>query len=282
MNLDLAPGGLDDHRAVIPTVAMCNIFSDTSQLKDFAAAHGFSGIDWSFDMETLPNTPAEESRWVEGVLRIAPMEVRFHCPFSRMDLGHDDPEQAKVAGDLLRRAIRMVSKVEGRYLSIHIGLGRDSTEPLSWDLTVDNLRRLVQYGANYRVKVCLENLAWGWTSKPNLFEKLIRKSGAGLTFDFGHALASESVRTQLFNVEDFLLPHPDRVFNAHIYDIEKDGLGHIVPDRLEQIEDRLNMLQETGCKWWVIEIREADGLLKTKALIDVYLQRYYPEQNGGC
>ena len=274
MNQDISSEGLDDHRAMIPKVAMCNIFSDTNQLRDFAVAQGFSGIDWSFEMETLPNTPAEESRWVKGMLGIAPMEIRFHCPFYRMDLGHDDPEKARTAGDLLRRIIRLVSKVEGRYLSIHIGLGRDSTEPLSWDLTVDNLRRLVQYGANYRVRVCLENLAWGWTSKPHLFEKLIRKSGAGVTFDFGHALASESIRTQLFNIEDFLSPHSDRVFNAHIYHTETAGLGHVPPDRLEQIEDRLNILQETGCSWWVIEIREADGLIKTKALIDAYLQRH--------
>ena len=190
-----------------------------------------------------------------------------------MDLGHDDPEKSRAAGGLFQRIIRMVSRVGGRYLTIHIGLGRDSTEPLSWESTVDNLRRLVHYGANYRVKVCLENLAWGWTSKPNLFEKLVRKSGAGVTFDLGHALASESIRTQLFNVEDFLTPHPDRIFNAHIYHVETPGLGHVAPAALEDIQERLDILRNTRCPWWAVEIREPEGLLRTKTLIDEYLAR---------
>jgi sugar phosphate isomerase/epimerase len=258
---------------------MCNIFPDMHQLRDFAVAHDFSGIDWSFDMDALPERPAEASRWAKGISVLAPLEVRYHCPFYRMDLGHDDPGRAKEAGDLFRRIIRMVSKVAGRYLSIHIGLGRDSTEPLSWDLTIENLRNLVQYGANYRVKVCLENLAWGWTSKPHLFEKLIRKSGAGVTFDFGHARASESIQTQLFTIEDFLAPHYESICNAHIYHIETPGLGHIPPDQLGDIEDRLTLLRGTGCRWWVIEIREAEGLLKTKAFIDSYLEKMSSLQN---
>ena len=278
MNPDISSEGPGNNRAMIPSVAMCNIFADMTQLEDFAAAHGFSGIDWSFDLDALPGTPAEESRWAKGIWALAPLEVRYHCPFYRMDLGHDDPEKAKVAGDLFRRIIRMVSKVEGKYLSIHIGLGRDSTEPLSWDLTIENLRSLVQYGADYRVKVCLENLAWGWTSKPHLFEKLIRKSGAGVTFDFGHGRASESIQTQLYTMEDFFTPHYDRIFNAHIYHIETPGLGHIPPDCLGDIEDRLSLLRETGCRWWVIEIREAEGLLRTKELLDAYLEKLSPGQ----
>ena len=272
MKESISSTGREYKNAAVPQIAMCNIFPDMAQLRDFAMGNGFSGIDWSFDMDALPNTPADESQWAKGISALAPLEVRYHCPFYRMDLGHDDPEKAKEAGDLFRRIIRMVSKVKGEYLSIHIGLGRDSTEPLSWDLTIENLRSLVQYGADYRVKVCLENLAWGWTSKPHLFEKLIRKSGAGVTFDFGHARASESIQTQLFTIEDFLTPHYDRIFNAHIYHIETPGLGHIPPERLGDIEDRLSVLRETGCQWWAIEIREAEGLLKTKEFLDSYLE----------
>ena len=158
-------------------------------------------------------------------------------------------------------------------MTIHIGLGHDSTEPLSWDATINNLGRLVQYGANHGVRVCLENLAWGWTSRPNLFEKLIRRSGAAVTFDLGHAYASESIRTQQYAIEDFAMPHKDRVFNAHIYHTELSGLGHMSPVRIEDIKDRLNLLQDIGCEWWVIEIKEADGLLRTKKIIDEYLRR---------
>ncbi len=246
------------------------------KLKNFALDHGFSGIDWSFDMNDLPETPAEESIWVKSLSVLRPFEVRYHCPFYQIDLGHNDPKDAREAGALFRRIIRLVSKAGGRYLSIHIGLGHDSTEPLSWDTSIGNLKDLVQFGAEHSVKVCLENLAWGWTSRPNLFEKLIRKSGAGVTFDIGHAHACESVLSQQYAVEDFVSPHADRVFNAHIYHTEVSGFGHVPPERLEDIEERLGLLQTVGCLWWVIEIKEPAGLLKTKELIDTYLSEPSP------
>jgi len=256
-----------------PKLAMCNIFSDTERLRDFAIQYGFSGIDWSFDVRTLPDTLAEESMWLKRLSALEPLEIRYHCPFSRIDLGHDDPREAKAAEAIFRRIIRLVSKAEGKYLTIHIGLGHDSTEPLSWEASIENLAHLVQYAGSRNVKVCLENLAWGWTSRPNLFEKLIRGSGAAVTFDIGHAHACESIRSHQHSIEDFVTPHSDRVFNAHIYHTEISGLGHVPPNRIEDIEDRLAIVQDTGCEWWVIEIKERDELLQTKKVIDEYLAR---------
>jgi len=254
-----------------PKLVMGNIFSDVGELKGFALKNGFSGIEWSFDLEMLPATPVEESEWVRNLSVLAPLEVRYHCPFYRVDLGHHDPSEAQAAESLFRRIIRLVSKAGGRYLSIHIGLGRDSTEPLSWDETIDNLGRLVQFADGQRVKICLENLAWGWTSRPNLFEKLIRRSGSGVTFDIGHAYSCEAVRSQLYSIEDFVTPHADKVFNAHVYHKEVEGFGHKKPERLEDIEDRLALLRGIGCEWWVIEIHEPDALLHTKRIVEAYL-----------
>lgn len=247
---------------------MCNIFPDVEELKGFARKHGFDGIDFSFDLEALPRTPTQESSWVNEMKSLGSMEVRYHCPFPHIDLGHADPDEVKRAETIFKRIIRLVSKVGGRYLTIHIGLGHDSTEPLSWERSIANLRRLVQFGLEHQVKVCLENLAWGWTSKPNLFEKLIRRSGAGVTLDIGHAWSCESVRSQYYIVEDFVAPHPDRIFNAHIYHEEISGKGHVAPSRWDLIEERLRFLYSIGCPWWVIEIRETAGLLDTKKMID--------------
>ncbi|MGD2125499.1 MAG: TIM barrel protein [Desulfobacteraceae bacterium] len=252
-------------------LVMTNIFSDPRKLKAFALEHGFSGIEWSFYVDDIPETPADESIWVEGQSTLRPLEVRYHCPFYQTDLGHDDPGEAKAAERLFQRIIRLVSKVGGRYLTIHIGLGHNSTEPLSWDTTIDKLRRLVRYGAERRVNVCLENLAWGWTSRPHLFEKLIRKSGAGVTFDIGHAYMCESVASQYYHLEDFVTPHSDRVFNAHIYHTETAGLGHTSPEVVDDIKERLSLLREIGCDWWVVEIQQEDELLHTKKIIDDYL-----------
>jgi len=214
-----------------------------------------------------------ESRWIREIAALQPLEIRYHCPFHQVDMGHDDHEEAQRAYKLFRRLILLVSKAGGSYLTVHVGLGRDSTIPLSWERTIDNLRRLVEFGANYRVTICLENLAWGWSSKPNLFEKLVRKSGAAVTFDLGHAFSSESVLSRQFTVEDFVIPHPDRVMNAHIYHRESSRSGHVPPESLIDLEDRLGLLREIGCRWWVIEMREINGLLATKRIIDSYLQQ---------
>jgi sugar phosphate isomerase/epimerase len=256
-----------------PKLAMCNIFPDVNKLKDFALNHSFSGIDWSFDMATLPETPEEESEWSKGISALAPFEVRYHCPFYRIDLGHEDSSKAEAAEKTFRRIIQLVSRVKGQYLTIHIGLGRDSTEPLSWEGTTDNLARVVQFGASNGVKVCLENLALGWTSRPDLFEKLVRRSGAAVTFDIGHAHASESISSRHYDIEDFVTPHADLVFNAHVYHTEAPGQGHMPPERIEEIEGRLELLLNVGCSWWVLEVRETDGLLGMKKMIDSYLAR---------
>lgn len=255
-----------------PQLAMTNLFEDGNTLRSFALEHAFDGIEWSFDLETLPKTPAEQSRWVREMHRFEPLDVRFHCPFVKIDLGHDDPARAAEAEEIFRGIVRLVSKAGGGILSIHIGLGRDSTEPLSWDATLTNLRNLVQYGSENRVRVCLENLAWGWTSRPNLFEKIVRMSGAGVTLDIGHAQACDSVRSQEYTVEDFVTPHPDRVLGAHVYHVEVEGKGHIPPRRLQDVASRLDLLREIGCPWWTLELHDPDALLQARDVVAQYLE----------
>jgi sugar phosphate isomerase/epimerase len=254
-----------------PKLAMCNIFSNIDKLRNFALDQGFSGVDWSFEMATLPETSEQESEWSEGILALAPLEVRYHCPFYRIDLGHEDPSKARVAEMTFCRIIDLVSGVNGQYLTIHIGLGRDSTEPLSWEATTDNLARVVEFGRSHGVTVCLENLAIGWTSRPDLFEKLVRRSGAAATFDIGHAHASESVYSHHYDLEDFVSPHANLVLNAHVYHTEVPGLGHIPPEKIDVIQDRLDLLLSIGCGWWVLEVREAESLVSMKKMIEKYL-----------
>lgn len=254
-----------------PKIAVCNFIESPRELKEFATSYRFEGIDWSFDLDNLPGTLAQESQWAKGQIKFTPLEVRYHCPFHKIDIGSNDPEQASKAREIFHRIIRLVSKAEGKFLTIHIGLGHNSTEPLSWDTTVDNLKSLVRFGAVHGVTLCIENLAWGWTSKPNLFEKLVRQSGSCVTLDIGHAYVSESVETQLYSIEDFVSPHKDRVLNAHIYYSEVEGKGHLAPSNMEDIKDRLELIHKTGCPWWVIEIREKNQLLQTKKIVDAFL-----------
>ena len=252
---------------VQPKLAMINLFEEPEELRSFAREQGFHGVEWSFRLDRIPETPAAQSGWVRRIQRLQPLEVRFHCPFYRIDLGHDDPERAAGAAVIFRRIVRLVSKAGGGVLSIHIGLGRNSTEPLSWEATVSNLRDLVRFGARNRVRVSLENLAWGWTSRPNLFEKLVRMSGAGVTLDIGHALVCESVQSGQYAVEDFVTPHPEKVTGAHVYHEEIEGRGHTPPERCGDIASRLRLLLETGCDWWTLELHDPERLRQTRDVV---------------
>lgn len=251
-----------------PKLACCNFFANGKLLKEFALDRGFDGVDWSLTEETLPNDLRDEKALMKTIAELHPLEVRYHGSFEGIDLGDDEEEEADRAMAVFLRAARLVSRLGGRHLTIHIGLGRDSTQGLSWEKTLTRLEELARFAAGKRVRLCLENLAWGWTSRPELFEKLLRKSGSWGTLDVGHAHVSPSVRSRQYTVKDFVAPHPERILNAHIYHREEPAVGHVAPTELRDIENRLRLIQGLPlCDWWVLELREEAPLLKTLAVI---------------
>jgi sugar phosphate isomerase/epimerase len=255
----------------LPSIAICNFIEDTSTLRETALQYGFSGVDWTFKVEDLPRNEIEESRLLGEIAKLKGLEVRYHCAFKGIDLGDEDDSKAEAAMEIFRKFCRIVSRLEGRFMTVHLGLGRTSSEGLSWERTITALADLVGYGKGLGVHLCLENLASGWSSRPQLFEKLIRKTGAGITLDIGHARVCQSVQCQVFELEDFVLPHPERVFNAHIYHEEIDD-RHVPPVCLEDIRGRLDLLVSLGCHWWVLELRERDPLMTTLGAVREYLE----------
>jgi sugar phosphate isomerase/epimerase len=256
----------------IPKLACCNFIPDVKKLKAFAQQHAFQGIDWSFYLDTLPRDLADESALLKRIRSLDPLEVRYHCSFKKMDLGDLDSSKAEEATNLLRRVCLLVSRLGGRVLTIHVGLGLETTEELSWDRTLKRLAELTNFAHGLGLKLCLENLAWGWTSRPELYEKLLRKSGAWATLDIGHAIVSPSVASQQYTLVDFVSPHRERFLNAHIYHKENHE-GHLPPDSLAVLRERLQLLQALPlCHWWVLELREEGPLLKTLRFVRHFIQ----------
>lgn len=258
-----------------PKLAICNFEPSTDRLREMAMDNGFSGVDWTLKVPDLADGNLEAAALQRSISRLAPLEVRYHCAFEGVDLGDEDPAKAGFADDLFRRACRTVQGLGGRFMTIHMGLGRMSMDGLSWDRTVRALGDLVEYGAGCGVQVCLENLATGWSSRPELFEKLVRKSNAGVTLDLGHARVCSSVETRRFDLEDFVLPHPRRVFNAHVYHEERNE-RHLPPSSLEDLRDRLGLLSCVACNWWVLELREEGALQTTLKIVKEFLESTLP------
>ena len=254
-----------------PKLACCNFIRNVDVLRAFALKYGFNGVEWSFDEYNLAGTPSSESALAERIERLRPLEVRYHFAFHRIDLGHESSEEARKAADVLRRACALTARLGGRYLTIHVGLGRDSTMDMSWERTIEGLRDLVRFGKDLSVKICLENLAYGWSSRPELYEKLIRKSGSLAVLDIGHARVSPSIENRLYDIEDFVTPHPEKFMGAHVYHKE-EGDDHLPPSGLEEMQDRLSLLTALpSCRWWTLELREENALVRTLGVVREFL-----------
>jgi hypothetical protein len=198
--------------------------------------------------------------------------VRYHFFFTGTELGDSDPEKRAEAARLYRYLCRLVARLGGRRITIHVGLGRNSSTGLSWQKTVKGLTDLVGFAAGLGIRVCLENLARGWTSRPSLFEKLLTATGCWGTLDIGHARCSASVPSRSSRIEDFVLAHPERFLNAHIYH-EETMEGHLPPKTLADIEDRLRLLRSLpSCDWWVLELREEQPLVQTLGVVREFLE----------
>ena len=128
-----------------PKLACCNFIDDVNQLRAFALDHGFDGVDWTFTNPDFLLHPAAETELIRAIQSLHPLEVRFHCAFAHTDLGDEDPAQAAAALRTFQSICRLIAKLRGRYVTIHIGLGRDSTVDLCWERTLARLDDLVQF-----------------------------------------------------------------------------------------------------------------------------------------
>jgi len=254
-----------------PKLACPNFYPDVLNLKSFARDYGFHGIDWTLRPEDLPKSPLEERRLVNSLSRLAPLEVRFHLFFPGNEVGHADARKALSARNTFCAALDLISKVSGRFATVHLGLGRNSMEGISWDGSMAGLRDVATKARQSGIRVCLENLATGWTGRPDLFEELIRKTGSWGTLDIGHARVCRSVRNGSHDVADFALPHPERILSAHVYH-EETKAGHTPPECSFDLEDRLLLLQRLPlCDWWVLELRDETALLQTLDYVREFL-----------
>lgn len=254
-----------------PKLACPNFTKDRERLRRFALECGLDGVDWSLTIQDLPQSPREASQLVREVSRLRPLEVRYHAAFANVDLGDHDPQKAQEALRLFENVCRLVSKLNGESLTIHVGLGRHTTEDLSWERTLENLSALNTMAMKLGLRLCLENLAWGWTSRPELFEKMLRRSGLWATFDIGHAVVSPSIVTNRFDLEDFVSPHRKRILNAHVYHRERMD-RHEPPEAVEDVADRLDLLRTLPlCEWWVLELRDEVAVQSTLQVVRTYL-----------
>ena len=119
--------------------------------------------------------------------------------------------------------------------------------------------------------ICLENLRWGLTSEPAHFIELVEAADTAVTLDVGHAVSSETAHAGATTGAEFARMLAPRIVGAHVYD--REDPHHIAPTDLERIGDTLSvLLDETACRWWVIELFSADEIRPTRELLLEFLR----------
>jgi sugar phosphate isomerase/epimerase len=249
-----------------PVLAMCNIFDqDADRLVEFAEANHFSGIDWSID----PSLP--ERKFLSLMKSLTGFQVRYHCRFHGVDPAYTD-RRGDGSLALLMRTADQVANAGGRHMTVHSGLGNPSGEGIDASRAIHNLAALVEHGRRNGVIVALENLTTPLTNDPQQFQRIVTESGSHVTIDIGHAHAVSGRHPRGDTFGAYVLPHLDRILNAHIYHTELEGLGHVAPCCLSDIYNRLDLLGLAPfCDWWVIELMDPAEVLRTRDILRGYL-----------
>ena len=173
--------------------------------------------------------------------------------------------------EILTQIIERIARAGRKHITVHTGFGHVSARELDFTKALKNLTLLVERGAHCGVCISLENLTSHWTSNPELFNELIEQSGAGVTLDIGHAYVCSSRNPEIKVYERYIMPHRDRIVSAHIYHTEQSGVGHVAPRTIEDLHDRLELLQgAASCTWWVIELKKRRDILHTRDLLNHY------------
>jgi sugar phosphate isomerase/epimerase len=226
-------------------------------------------IEYSFD----PSNLQAALRDSDSMQRLAgrDSEIRYHFPLGRYELANLDEDAANEALAQFLSAVEIVAKAGGRYLTVHAALHGGAHEYPVFERTKERLAELVERGREVGVTVCLENLRWGLTSEPSHFIELVEAADSAITLDVGHAVSSEAAHTGTTTGAEFERMLAPRIVGAHVYD--REDPHHIAPTDLVRIGDTLGvLLDETTCRWWVIELFSADEIRSTRALLLGFLQ----------
>lgn len=252
-----------------PRISISNIYGeDAARLADFARKLDFKGVEWSVDPY------ATDIDLLKQIDLLHDFEVRFHMRWPGIEFAYAD-NRSEAAMDLYRRKLELIAVLGGRYATIHLGLKRIDCRDLDWRKAIENLASLVAFGDELGVTVCLENIIAGWTGKPELFEQIIRQTGAGVTLDIGHAHVCQMNQPEENIYEQLTQPNRENIFGAHIYHTEISGVGHIVPENVLQIRKRLSLLNSLpNCKWWLIELSKPNEILRTRRICRDFLAEF--------
>jgi len=237
----------------------------------YAKENDYQGIEWYLDYYRLPAWKGLRDRFF-NTLQESGLPYSFHAPTADVELALKDRTYSAVALEYLKMYIDFLAELAPFTFTIHIGARRIPVEELSWEYAMDHLKRLTEHGYSRNVTVCLENLVGGWTGTPEKLMEMVTSSGAGITFDIGHARGGKWVQNGHGTALEFLNIVAPKVLSTHVYEYEDEKGEHLGPDKSTQISPLLERLLEMGCKWWVLELNTYKEAEETRMTVENCLE----------
>lgn len=249
------------------------IQSATEAVTSYASRHGYAGVEWYLDHRRIPISAGARAR-LFAAMRRGGLGARFHAPAADVEIGHRDPAVAGASLGYLTMYLEHLAGMAPTVVTVHMGSRAIPMEELSWDAARENLSRIVAAGRERGLAVCLENLKGGWTSDPHRLLEMTEAAGASITFDMGHAGASQFTRSG-GTLEEFYGIIRGRVANAHVYALETPEGRHLpLEARLlgagAQHRTVLDALLADGIRTWVLELSNLEDLEQTRRALEPY------------
>jgi hypothetical protein len=185
-----------------------------------------------------------------------------------VEIAHKNANIARQSLAVLRSYLEALPAEVPTVFTVHIGSKGIPIAELSWDHAVGNLRSLVQLGATRGIIVTVENLATGWTADPWAMGELCTRSGARITFDLGHCLAAEPVRSGAKRITEILDALARFIEQGHIYGAELADGGHEPWGDLETVKPALRHLAQLPSFWWILDVGDPADATRMKEQIE--------------
>ncbi len=242
---------------------------DLRAIQEYAVSHAYDGVEWAWDGWRLMVPRKRRERRLEELRTASPLSSA-HAPYTDLEIGHRDPDHAAAASRVLEAYVDAAAELGVHHLNLHVGSFAPEPEELSWETLLKNVGRLSEHAARRGTRITLENLRGGPTSDPETFGRLLKATGAPVTFDLGHAQGSAWVREGRGTAIEFLRSIPTPILSSHVYLVERHDV-HFAPQGLADIREALDGLVAAGCDFWVLELHTRETLEQTRRVVDEFL-----------
>ncbi len=239
---------------------------DPERVAAAARQLGVEAIEWRLDALRVPVAKRAQAALFDR-MAASGMAALYHAPYTDLEVAHKNAALARQSLGMLRTCLEALPAEGTPVFTVHVGSKGIPVEELSWDHAVGNVRSLVQAGSARGITVAIENLATGWTADPWAMGELCARSGARMTFDLGHCLASEPVRTGGKRVTEILDDLAKFIVQVHVYGAETDGGRHVVWKDLAPVKPALRHLAQLPSFWWILDVDDAGEAAQIKQQI---------------